>query len=414
MWNFKRGIDHGTGLDLANHYFVDGGCYDNTGGNDTTGDGSSSNPWKTINHAYVNSVNNDYIIIAPSEYVNDVYNLAVRRFIGDSNNRDVIITDGTNTGQAFNRAFTVLENITVKNYNTPFSDDSWAARDAPVNCVFIDNNSVTYKATGGSVNNFIDCIFINNDIDIISTSSGEFDNCLFFNSNIVNQTSQATKFERCFFDLNTKYVYAIKSGIVTLQNNCHVYDLTTFDNADPTNLVLNPNTIDEQGSPANWVSPSFLDLAVHFDSPLLFSDASGNIGNVYRGFSFSPDQAGFVAIVLANPDVEILNSNIQLVPSVPSGESRTMEGFSITAESINRLSTALQIGIDVKCEYVFEVRWADPGIDINTRTWKPFRLGETMTQNANGTTTGQVGYDWSDNQFINYKVAEGRLVLTQL
>ena len=414
-WNFKRGIDHTTGTDDANTYFVDGGCHGNVGGDDTTGDGSSSNPWKTLTHAFANTTTDDYIIIAPSLYLNDGYNLSRRRFIGDSLNRDVIIEDGTNSGKLFtgSNAHALAENLTIKGYERPADRGLSDNYGQFINCVILDCNSLPMGAFNQGFEMY-NSIVINTPVDI-QRHGGIIQNCLFYNSNLINNStvSQPINFKRCFFDENSKYIASTGVTIVTIENDCHVNDLTTFDNGDNTNLVLDASTLDEQGSPALWVSPSFLDLAVQIGSPLLFLDSLGSVGNVYRGLSFSPDQPDFITTVTANPDVEIVNSNIQLVSSVPVGESRTVEGFSITASAINRLSTALQIGISVKCEYVFEVRWADPGVDINTATWKPFRLGEPMTQNADGTTTAEAGYDWGDNNFINYKTAQGRLVLTQ-
>ena len=416
-WNFKRGIDHLLGTDNANTYFVDGGCHGNTGGDDTTGNGSSSNPWKTLTHAYANTVASDNIIIAPSEYINQVGSVGTgwsnRNFIGDSLNRDVIIEDTVLDKTAFQNTTTSLENITIKGYNTSIKNGvGYSFSGFMVNVVFIDCDSTRYEVNTLGNN----CIFINSNLIYINNS--EIYNSIFYNSNIINNSvnaGNAINIYRSYFDENSNYIASTGLGRVNINDICHVHDLTTFDNGDPTQLFYVDGTeIDEQGSPANWVSPSFLDLAVQFNSSLITNDLEGNVGNVYRGLSFSPDQPDFITTVTANPDVEIVNSNIQLVSSVPVGESRTIEGFSITASAINRLSTALQIGISVKCEYVFEVRWADPGIDINTRPWKPFRLGETMTMNLDGTTTGESGYDWGDNDFINYKVAEGRLVLTQI
>ena len=408
-WNFKRGIDHINNIDEPNTYFVDGGCHGNTGGDDTTGDGSSSNPWKTLTHAYANTVGGDTIIIAPSEYINQVGSVGTgwgnRNFIGDSLNRDVIIEDTLLDKTAFQGNNTYLYNISIKGY--------LKATDATRgdNILVMDCNEIIFNGSSSYQTN---SIIINTDVYAIDNSYSY--NCLFYNSNIINILSGGKNHtcRRCFFDDNSKYIASTGLGQVKINDICHVHDLTTFDNGDPTNLIFDGTEIDEQGSPANWISPSFLDLAVQFDSALIKNDLDGNIGNVYRGFSFSPDQPDFITTVTANPDVEIVNSNIQLVSSVPIGESRTIEGFSITASSINRLSTALQIGISVKCHYVFEVRWADPGVDINTQPWKPFRLGETMTMNPDGTTTGEASYDWGDNNFINYKVAEGRLVLTQI
>ena len=407
-WNFKRGIDHLNNVDEANTYFVDGGCHGNTGGDDTTGDGSSANPWKTLTHAYANTIGGDTIIIAPSEYINQVGNVGAgwynRKFIGDSLNRDVIIEDSVGDKKAFLDGNTFIDNVSIKGYLEGCNGCKIK------NALVVDCNQIIFN---GNLSYMENSIIINTDIYPIDTSYSN--NCLFYNSNIVNNVSLSKQHtcRRCFFDENSKYIKSTGGGSILINNICHVHDLTTFDNGDSTNLVFDGTEIDEQGSPANWVSPSFLDLAVQFDSALITNDLDGNIGNVYRGLSFSPDQPDFIATVTANPDVEIVNSNIQLVSSVPVGESRTVEGFSITASAINRLSTALQIGISVKCEYVFEVRWADPGVDINTATWKPFRLGEPMTQNPDGTTTGESGYDWGDNNFINYKTAQGRLVLTQ-
>ena len=414
-WNFKRGIDHTLNTDNANTYFVDGGCYGNAGGDDTTGDGSSANPWKTLTHAYANTLAGDTIMIAPSEYINQVGAVGSgwnnRKFIGDTLNRDVIIEDTVLDKTAFQNNTTSLENITIKGYNISIRNGvGQASLGFMNNIVFMDCSQTKYEGDTLGRN----CIFINS--NIIYTNNSKCYNSLFYNSNIINNSVNAgnqINIYRSYFDENSKYIASTGLGKVNINNICHVNDLTTFDNGDSTNLVFDGTEIDEQGSPANWISPSFLDLAVQFDSALITNDLSGNIGNVYRGLSFSPDQPDFITTVTANPDVEIVNSNIQLVSSVPVGESRTVEGFSITASAINRLSTALQIGISVKCEYVFEVRWADPGLDINTASWKPFRLGETMTQNPDGTTTGEAGYDWGDNNFINYKNAQGRLVLTQ-
>lgn len=412
--NFKRGIDV-NGNDEPNSFFVDGGCFNNSGGDDVTGDGSSSNPWKTITHAVANTTGAiDNIYLAPSEYINDVYNVNSRRIIGDTMNRDVIITDGTGNGNAFNRPSVYLENIVIKGYLTPFVDDAWASKEAPVNCVFIDNGSVPYKSTGGSINDFIDCIFINNNINLINTVSGKFLRCLFYNSNIVNTTGQATNFQRCLFDLNSNYVASTGVGQVSVTDFSHIESIPIFENGDNTNLTIDPNVTEEITTPALFVSPSFIDLAVSSVSPLLKNDITGNVGNVFRGLSFSPDQPDFVNTVLANPDIEIVNSELRLVPSVPIGESRSIEGFSIVASAINELTTPYQIGLSIKCEYSFEVRWADAGFDIILSPWKKFRLGEKMTQNSNGTTTGEPNYDWNDNQKITYKTAEGRLVLTQI
>ena len=411
--NFKIGVDHLNNIDEPNTYFVDGGCFGNVGGDDVTGDGSSSSPWKTLTHAYANTSNFDTIVFV-GEFNNQVGSISAgwqnRNFIGDSLNRDVIVRDTVGDKVAFQGSSTTIKNITVLGYNTA-TISSVSLNSEINNCVFIDCDSNRLDKDTLYQN----CIFINT--KCIITDRCEIKNTIFYNSNIVNNNpfpSQAN-FTRCFFDENSNYIASTGQGPVRLANRCHVNDLTTFDSGDNTNLDLTDSTlIDEVNSPALFTSPSFIDLAVDKTSPLITNDIFGNVGNVYRGFSFTPDQQGFIDAVTANPDIEVVNSELVLASSVPVGESRTIQGFSITASGINRLSTAYQVGLDLKCEYVFEVRWADPGVDINTRPWKPFRLGEEMTQNSDGTTTGEAGYNWGDNNPINYKVAEGRLVLTQV
>ena len=469
-YNFKRGIDHGASTDDPNTYFVYSGRWINgvfDGGGSDLGTGSSSDQWKSLTHAYANTSSGD-TIVAFGEFIDQVGSVGTgwtdRNFLGDGLNGDTIIRNSGNDRVAFNSINTTVENFVIINYDKSFSLSGVFSSSLSVTGTYIKDCNGTDIDDGLYINS----IFINTDVTIKANCS--LDNCMSYNSNIINNTgnpSNQALYSRCYFDENSNYIASTGLGTVRITNICHVDDLTTFDSGDPTGLDLQVSTIDEVGSPAQFVSPSYFDRAVEFTSPLIKLDASGNIGNTYRGFSFSPDQPDFEAIVMANPDIDLVGGELVLVPSVPLGESRPIEGFEVIASGLNTLSVALQIGISYKSEYVFQVRWsgnefslASPewmpstffsagdrvqetspstGIDCayiriadgtsgltfdlseeslwicsENISWKSFRMGENMTQNIDGTTTGEDGFDWGDINPIVYKVAQGRLVLTQI
>jgi len=420
-FNFSNRYRKFDGNGLDDHIFCDFGCFNRTGGDDTTGDGSVGNPYKTPAFAFAQAIAGDTVVFAPADMQNELGGVGAAidltidiTLAGDSKNRDVIFRDTVGDKDLFNLTNGAIENLTIIGYKTPLV---FTTSQQSVNgCTFIDSVDGFVNLTGGNGAPIVSNVFINNDVK--SHSESDFTGFSFFNSNIVNEMAQSFRkcqLRRCYFDENSIHIEGSGAGVNELIE-CHVFDLTTFDGGFPLRLILDPSTIDEQGSPALFVSPSFLDFAVQTGSPLL-QTVDFNIGDVYRGMSFSPDQAGFVATVLANPDIEIVGSELRLVASVPTGESRTVEGFEITASGINRLSTAYQIGVSSKCDYVFEVRVADVAANIGAaiwQPWKPYRLGERMTQNLDGTSTGEAAYSWIDNNNVNYKFAQGRLVLTQL
>ena len=78
------------------------------------------------------------------------------------------------------------------------------------------------------------------------------------------------------------------------------------------------------------------------------------------------------------------------------------------------LNAFYDIGINDYCHYELQARTADINEDINLSTYKTYKSGEIMSQNADGTSNGEDTFDWNDVNRVSYKEVQFRIKITKI
>lgn len=310
-------------------------------GNDTTGDGSAENPFKTISKIRANPIANITIVIAsglydePDEWLNTGNNV---KMYGEGT---VIITDTTGINIKRFGANYYTENITFSNITSQIilnevNSTSYTFKNCKfVNLLHLETASITQQFNPLIRKDFINCIFVNTTIRRAALYLIRYINCIFIDVFFFRASSTfSDTMINCYIGKE-----CTASHYTPVQNQV-LYDYNCFENQATKNLFTSATS--------TW---SNLNSIIEVDPFNDFDKTSTFVNFMYQDYSLKPTSlcknsgigAGYAGYIGAQPvgyviDAQTINSNLSVTnPPVnitydaPSKEIRltngALEGF---------------------------------------------------------------------------------------
>lgn len=235
---FYETVKSGGDLDKCNSYFevpelniaakwIDGSVL-------VTGDGSFSNPWKTINEARLAASIGDTIYIKSGTY-NEQLNASLDYWYVDKTliyqglgNCKVTSPDATHTLRVVNNS-PVFNNLIIDGQDTTFYSVEFISSNSPTpifnNCLFKGNTSqYLLNSANNSTAKFNECVFDSEGNRVVTYNNVEFINC-YTNAKLENQEAVNNKFNynksvySKYSDVNILITNAAGGGIFSFIGN---------------------------------------------------------------------------------------------------------------------------------------------------------------------------------------------------
>lgn len=419
MASWKEGIDHTTGLDLANHLFVA-----KWGSN--SNDGSSATPYLTITYAVSQASTGDTIVVYTGYYQEDSIDQSSKAItyqadgyvILDGNTNDLITACGGNID---------FRGFIMRDYGNIFPVGGGGTGTRAIRqCVLFDVNTGIQgdNSGGGSSPVTIDCILINCDYTNRQRGGESI-----HNRNIVINSRFAVSARfgtdgvwSSYFDSDSTLEFIkeqqgnvpITSGETDYNNiQCPIiWDGTSYVDlsAQVTDIpTINANSINTDPLFSNKAAGDF---SLQANSPHISTGLDAeNIGGTKFGASYLQGSSFLDSIINSSSnlsynglgEIQVSSETLAESPQVDYGFLRYIGVVDFSGIPNINTDPLITLNESTVRHLTYEMRWA--GNDGVFGSYRKFRWGEVPSLDDSDKSNGEDDYNWSEiNKIVARKV----------